>query len=163
MYGDISPALVFQLSLELYGLRKKWKDIANRTLKLHLYTDGGDIHAGFAIYDILLECQSFFELIIIVEGVCCSAGTIIMLAADKRYMTKHSYLLIHNLSSNLWGAKFHEFEDEMVNLSELTATLTNIYKDRTVLRGKVLKNLLSNEIMFNAKESLKLGFIHGIF
>ena len=64
------------------------------------------------------------------------------MAGKKRFITPHSYMLIHQLSSSLWG-KFNEIEDEFENLQNLMKLIKNIYQEKCQL-PKSGKNSLNN-------------------
>ena len=56
----------------------------------------------------------------------------------------------------------HEFEDEMKNMSKLTANLKSIYKDNSSITRAKLNTLLSKDLLMDAKECLKLGLVDEI-
>jgi ATP-dependent protease ClpP protease subunit len=59
----------------------------------------------------------------VIEGCAASAGTIISVVCDKRFIGANAYILIHQLSSRMWG-KISELEDEY---NHLTDQITRLY------------------------------------
>lgn len=121
---------------------------------IHINTFGGCIFSGFSAMDNVSACKSPVHTI--VDGVCASAGTFMYIAGKKRFITKHSYILIHQISSCFWG-KYQEFKDEMDNLDTFMKMLKNIYLERTKIPEKRLEEMLKKDIFFDAKQCVKYG------
>jgi ATP-dependent protease ClpP protease subunit len=94
----------------------------------------------------------------IIEGATASAGTLISVVGEKRYMTKNAFMLIHQLSSVCWG-KMSEIEDEFENLQELTEKIKDIYSENTKIPKKELNKLLQHDLWLNSSKSLKYGLV----
>ena len=76
-------------------------DIEPPTLKLLINSGGGSITAGISSMDTILRCKVPVETY--VDGFCASAATFISVVGGRRFMSRNSYMLIHQLSSSLWG------------------------------------------------------------
>ena len=87
-------------------------DIRPKDLYLHINSSGGDLSESFGAIDVI--CNSKIPINTIIEGSAASAATLISIAGKKRFITKHSILLIHELSSRMWG-KMSQLEDEHEN------------------------------------------------
>lgn len=68
---------------------------------LHLNTYGGAIFAGLAAMDEILKCE--VDVFTVIDGCCASAGTFMSIVGKKCYIHKHAFMLIHQLSSSMWG------------------------------------------------------------
>jgi len=55
--------------------------------------DGGEIYAGMAIYDAIMQAAN--HITIIVRGSASSMGAVILQAADHRIVSEHSIVMIH--------------------------------------------------------------------
>lgn len=64
---------------------------------------GGEIYAGMAIYDAIKQAKN--HVTILVRGMACSMGAIILQAADHRVVAKHSVVMIHHGQSGYEGHK----------------------------------------------------------
>lgn len=126
---------------------------------LHLYSYGGSVHAGFAGMDAILTSQVPVNTVI--DGACASAATLLSVVGKKRYMHKHSIILIHQVSTIFWG-KYAEFEDEKKNLDMYMKKLVDIYSKYTTIPGKTLKEILSRDLWFEAKDALKYKLVDEI-
>ena len=90
------------------------------------------------------------------EGKVASAGTLISVCGDKRYIAKNAVMLIHQLSSVFWG-KFHEIEDDWENVNMLMKKLKTIYKENCNFKKKELDNLLKRDLWLESDECINLG------
>lgn len=71
--------------------------INNTHIKLYITTYGGCVHSAFNIVDTIHSIDIHVHTIC--KGCVASAGTLISLSGKKRFITKHSYMLIHELRS----------------------------------------------------------------
>jgi len=121
---------------------------------LHIQSNGGDLFAGLAAADQLEKFTT--PIYSIVEGVGASAATLISLACDKRYITKRSYMLIHQFSSGMWG-NYEECKDEMALQDKLIETLVQFYIERTKMDEPQVKAYLKRDSWFNSENCIELG------
>lgn len=128
-------------------------------VNIYINSDGGEVHSALSVFDSIQANP--VQVNTIISGNAQSAATIISLAGHHRKISSNSYMLIHNISSTFWG-KMHEFEDEMKNMSKLTANLKTIYKNNSDLTRAKLNTLLSKDLLMDAKECLKLGLVDEI-
>ena len=74
---------------------------------IHINCYGGYADVALNLYDILKSSDA--EVVISVEGACCSCASMIMLGGDAWRITPHSYVMIHSWSGGLFG-KYHEMD-----------------------------------------------------
>src|SRR5690606_33735600 len=67
-----------------------------KNIYLHINTYGGNTIESLVFYDFVRSLKSI-NVIGIVEGYCCSGGTILLLACNERKSYKNSVFLIHQL------------------------------------------------------------------
>ncbi len=134
-------------------------DIDPPTLKILINSGGGSITAGISSMDTILRCK--VPVHTHVDGFCASAATFLSVVGEKRFMSRNSYMLIHQLSSNFWG-KYSEFEDEKKNLDLMMTTIKNVYKEYTKVPMKKLDEILKHDLLWDAKICLKYGLIDEI-
>lgn len=165
-YGDVDRKNVLEFiekfkTLEM-DLLKKAIDLQGYTptINVRICSDGGDVHAGMSAMDMLKNSRVHVNTY--VEGVCCSAGTFIMLGGAKRYMGKHAYVLIHQLSSGFMG-KYTELKDELKTCKKIMKTVKNLYKSETNIPKDILKDMMSRDIYIDSSECLKYGVVHELF
>ena len=159
---DINNNTAFKLNNALRLMESKLKtlNIDNIPIYLHLTTNGGIIHYAFSIID----CMNSISLPIytVIEGFVASAGTLISVSGEKRYISKNSYVLIHELRSGIWG-KMSELEEEMTNIKKIQDHLVNIYLEKTLIKKKKLNRILKKDIEWNAEEAIEFGIADEIY
>ena len=127
---------------------------------LHIYSNGGYIHAAFAAIDVINSSK--VPVYSIIEGATASAGTLISIVCKKRYIRPTAYMLIHQLSSEIWG-KMDAIIDEYKNLTQLMKKITDIYSEYSSLTPKKLDKLLKHDLWLDAKKSIKYGLVDELF
>jgi ATP-dependent Clp endopeptidase proteolytic subunit ClpP len=137
----------------------KTLDIDTPSIKVLINSGGGSITAGISSMDTILRCKVPVETY--VDGFCASAATFLSVVGDNRFMSRNSYMLIHQLSTGFWG-KYSEFEDEKQNLDLMMDTIKNVYKEYTKVPMKKIDEILKHDLMWDARTCLKYGLIDDI-
>ena len=156
--NDITPDTAFELNKEIRSVQTKIKTVSaslgieEQPIYLHLTTDGGTIYSALSIIDCIASLT--VPLYTVVDGYVASAGTLISIMGEKRYMTKNSYMLVHELRCGYWG-KMTSIEEEVSNLKKIMKHITNIYLKKT----KIDKEILKKDINWNIRECIKFGLI----
>ena len=119
---------------------------------LHINSYGGCVFSAFNIIDVIEACS--VPIYSIVEGCAASAGTLMSVVCDKKYIRKNSYMLIHQLSSGCWG-KMCEIEDEVENLTDFMDKIKQIYMENTKIPKRELTELLKHDLWLNSNKCLK--------
>ncbi|MCL4252039.1 MAG: ATP-dependent Clp protease proteolytic subunit [Anaerolineae bacterium] len=126
---------------------------------LHIYSFGGDLFAGFSLADQLTTVKS--PLHSVVEGICASAATLLSLSCTRRYILPSSFMLIHQLSSFMWGTH-EQFKDEMSLQAMMMERLIDFYTGKTKLNDAAVKEMLTRDSWMDAEACLKHGFVDEI-
>lgn len=125
---------------------------------------GGSVTSILKFVDFITLAKKkypFVEFTSIITGLTASAGTIMAIVADKRFMTKNAHAMIHELSSGNQG-KYTELRSYCKFLDQLHDKLVTIYCDKTKKSREEIEGLLKNETWFSADEYLKFGFVEEI-
>ena len=150
-YAGVNRDSAVELNKKVGELQSKSFSLANNLdieppyVHLFINSGGGSITSGISSMDTILRCK--VPVHTYVDGFCASAGTFISVVGSKRYMSKNSYMLIHQLSSQLWG-KYSEIK--------------NVYRDYTKVPTEKLDEILKHDLMWDAKTCLKYGMIDEI-
>ena len=126
---------------------------------LHINSHGGDLFAGLAAMDEIRKSK--VHITSIIDGCAASAATLMSIAADKRLMNKHAYMLIHQLSSGMWG-KYREMKDEIENVDNMMKTIRDVYLEYTKIPKKKLNEILDHDLWLDAETCLKYGLVDEI-
>ena len=164
-YASVTRDSVVELNTKIGELESKSLtlghnlDISPPVIKVFINSGGGSITAGISSMDTILRCK--VPVHTYVDGFCASAATFLSVVGTRRFMSRNSYMLIHQLSSALWG-KYSEIEDEKKNLDLMMETIKNIYKEYTKVRMKKLDEILKHDLLWDAKTCLKYGLVDEI-
>jgi ATP-dependent protease ClpP protease subunit len=164
-YSEVDDNPAKDLHRELLEAAEKIKARRLKTgmtggqITLHINSYGGSLLAGFALYDVIRTCD--VPVVGVVEGACASAATFILLGCSRRQMHQNSVILIHQLSSWIWG-KYEELVDEKQNLDRFMSMITNIYRERSKLPVKKIREVLKHDLWWTAEEALDCGLIDEI-
>ena len=155
--GEIKEPEATQFCIKLRELSDNYHD-TNNNIMFHLTSGGGDLFAGISMYEALQHSK--VPVHVIAESCVCSAGTIVMLGAAKRYMYSTTVILVHSLSSWIMGhQKPKEIREELQNSETLLEIMSEIYKRHTKLNKMHLKKLYDTDLYMRHNECLKLGFV----
>ena len=164
-YAGVNRESAAELNKKIGEIESKGLTLANTldidppTLKVLINSGGGSITAGISSMDTILRCKVPVETY--VDGFCASAATFISVVGGRRFMSRNSYMLIHQLSSSLWG-KYSEIEDEKKNLDLMMETIKSVYKEYTKVPMRKLDEILRHDLLWDANTCLKYGLVDEI-
>ena len=157
-YSEVNRDSIYDLATLINEVEEENKALSFKMkiddipIYLHINSYGGCVFSGFNIIDVIESCS--VPIYSIVEGCAASAGTLMSVVCDKKYIRKNSYMLIHQLSSGCWG-KMCEIEDEVENLTDFMDKIKKIYMDNTKIPKKELTELLKHDLWLNSDKCLK--------
>ena len=164
-YSYIEKTIILKLRTELTKLINKHRiySITNNVectpIRLYINSEGGELSSALSIVD-LIE-RSEVPIHTIIEGEAASAATLISVVGHKRFITKNSHMLIHQVRGGMWG-KMQEFEEEILNMKMYSDKLIQIYKKTTHLSEEKLTKILKKDILWDSKKCLKYGLVDAI-
>jgi len=164
-YGPVSQRSCFELKNKLNEL-----DLKSRTLRLqykmklppihlHIQSSGGSLYHTLYIIDLIDKLET--PVYTYVDGFAASAATLISVVGKKRFMTKNSLMLIHQLSGGDAG-KYYELQDQMTNMGVLMKIIGNVYVNHTNLNVNHLNYLLQKDLWLDAETCLGFGLVDEI-
>jgi ATP-dependent protease ClpP protease subunit len=131
-------------------------------IKIAIRSDGGDVYAGLAAMDYIRTLTARgITIDTVAYGICASAATFILLAGSRRLMGKNSYVLIHQLSADMWG-KYEELKDEMRTNKKIMKHLARLYTEETSVPPEKLEKLMTRDVTLSSSYCLKYGVVHEI-
>jgi len=165
-YTDVSQETCLDLSRKLNDLGKELLklsidyDIPPPKIHLHINTLGGDLLSAFGVVDVIKNSR--VPVVSIIEGQNASAGTIISMACHERYITENSFMLIHQLSTGIYG-KYDEIKDDFENDTKFMERLYKLYRENTKMNDKKIKEVLSRDKWWTADECIANGLVDGLW
>tara|TARA_R110000824_G_scaffold159184_3_gene333407 strand:+ start:2394 stop:3029 length:636 start_codon:yes stop_codon:yes gene_type:complete len=165
-YAEVNRANNLALNKKIVETANKYSNISNTLnlqpsipINLHINSYGGSVFAGFSSVDYIL--QSKIPVTTIIDGCAASAATIMSVVGSHRKINKNAFMLVHQLSSGMWG-KYEELKDDMKNSEILMKRLREIYEERTKIPSKKLNELLKHDLWWDAETCLKYGLVDEI-
>ena len=160
--GPVSTESCKMLSESLIRLNEKMVKFKNingpgdEKINLHIQSPGGSIMNTFYIVDLIDGLET--DVHTYVDGYAASAASLISVSGKKRFMTKNSLMLIHQLSSGKEG-KLDELDDEMKNLNLFMKMAKDIYISKTKINPEKLNSMLRHDIWLTSDECKNLGLM----
>ena len=165
-YSEVSRESIYELTTlikeaEEESIITSYKlGIDKVPIYIHISSFGGSVFAALTAIDVINSCKVPIHTII--DGATASAGTLISIMGEKRYVRPNAYMLIHQLSSGCWG-KMSEIEDEFKNLQELMDKIKDFYKENTKIPKKELTELLKHDLWLNSNKCIQYGLADEIW
>lgn len=169
-YCDVNKKNILELNKAIFTLNKtliSFKktsqleydvDVNNLVIYLHINSFGGYVTDAFSGVDAIISSQ--IPIYSIIEGYVASAATFLSIVCNKRYITKHSSVLIHQLSGGCWGT-YEQMTDDIKNSKYLHKKIKGLYIEYS--KGKMKKDkldeLLKRDLMLNYKKCKKMGIV----
>jgi len=129
-----------------------------KDIQLYINTPGGSVTAGLAIYDTMqyVKCP----VATICFGLAGSMGAVLLTSGTKgkRFASKHSRILVHELSSGSWG-KLTELETDIQECREINKIMEKLIKKNTGLNKKQIRTLFEKDSYLSSKEAKDMGFV----
>lgn len=127
-------------------------DVKNITVRI--YSDGGSVFAGLAIYNALKNHPA--QILIVIDSLAASIASVIAMAGTVE-MPENAFMMIHNP----WGGACGEASD-MEKMAEILAkiktSLVGVYEQKTGLAADKLSTMMDDETWLTAQEAVDLGF-----
>ena len=165
-YSEVSRPKVLTLNKNLANVGLSLQNRANTLsledpgkIFLHINSYGGSVFAGLAATDYILK--SPVDIITTIDGCAASAATLMSIVGTHRMMHRHSFMLIHQLSSWMSG-KYSELQDDMKNNDALMKTIKDIYEQHTKIPKSQLSKLLKHDLWWDSEKCLQYGLVDEI-
>ena len=154
VYGDISDSAYW----DEVGAKEFVADLSKVTsndITVRVNSGGGSVFAGFAMYNSLKQHKA--NITVRVDGLAGSAASIVAMAGDKIIMPLGSMMFIHN-SWTFAAGNASELSDYADMLKKIDESMLEVYKAKTGLDEKAIKDLMDKDSWLTANEALQLGF-----
>jgi len=119
---------------------------------IHINSFGGSVFDALTAIDVIKASKVPVHTII--EGASASAGTLISIVGEKRYIRPNAHMLIHQLSSGYWG-KMCELEDDFENNKMLMDKIKKLYVENANIPKKELAEVLKHDLWWGAEKCIK--------
>ncbi|MCR5496087.1 MAG: ATP-dependent Clp protease proteolytic subunit [Treponema sp.] len=156
--GEINKDLAEKVVRQLLVLEA---DDDKKTIYMYIDSPGGDVDAGFAIFDMIRFIKA--PVVLIGMGLIASAAALILLSVDKkdRLALPNSRYLIHQPSSGMRGVAT-DIEIHAKEMEKTKAILNQIIADQTGKSIEDVKNDTERDYWLDAKEAIEYGLVSKI-
>lgn len=165
LYYDIRDGVfrleagVYEEALGLVASLDRWSlENPGRPITLHLFSPGGSVLHGIALYDALRTLSARgHQVTTQVRGFAGSMASVIFLAGDVRRIGAESLVHQHEPSAMTLG-RLSDMVDNVEFVKRLYAKITNLYVTRTnVSQAQFVRRTKGKEWWCDSTEALKLG------
>lgn len=173
-HDDVTANSINKLLSIIYEINKKEEENAFKLKMyniqipeyyLHICSNGGDADYAFIAYDSIKNSK--VKINTIAEGAAISAGSLIYVAGHKKYMRRHSFILIHQLSQFMMGSQtFHDMKDNVESNQKYMNTIKNLYIENCnnrALTNEKLDSILEHDIYWNYEDCVINGLVDSIY
>ena len=134
-------------------------EISAKPILLYLTTHGGSIYAALKVVDVIKSLK--VPVHTIASGYVASAGTLLSMAGKKRFITPHTFMLVHELRSSFWG-KYSDAREQLGNMDKLMEMIIQFVKDHSKIQESEIKEILSRDRNWEAADCIKNGIVDEI-
>lgn len=158
--GEIDKDLADKIVRQLLILEA---DDDKKTIYMYIDSPGGDVDAGFAIFDMIRFIKA--PVVLVGMGLIASAATLVLLAVpkDKRVGLPNSRYLIHQpMLGGTMQAVATDIEIHAKEMEKTRAQLNKIIADETGTSLEQVTKDTERDYWLDADEAVKYGLISGI-
>lgn len=163
--GDIAPFSYEDWSENEYSIKSLQNNLdalvvaENDEVIVGINTFGGDVDAGFSIYNLLLRFknENKIQLTTRVDGYCASIGVVVLLAGDKRIGNQYVTPFVHNAWTSGVGDA-NEFKKMAEDLRKTNDKIAKLYAEKTNIDFDTAINLMNADNFIDAEKVLEYGF-----
>ena len=160
-YSTINQESAFELEKKIIIMNKIAieNNITDIPINLHIQSYGGSLHHTLYLIDLIKNLET--PVYTYIDGFAASAATLLSCSGKKRFITKNSIMLIHQLSSGFEG-KYNEIHDENENINNLMGFIIQFYLENTNIKIDELKALLKRDLWLDSSKCLSIGLVDEI-
>ena len=128
---------------------------AGRKINVRINSNGGSVHDGLAIHNILAERRK--DVTVTVDGVAASIASVIALAGHQTIMPRGSLMMIHNPWSRVTGDE-HALRKAADMLKTHGEAIANVYEQRTKKSRAEILAAMDAETWMTGDAAVQWGF-----
>lgn len=158
IYGDIVSEAFWDNDVDPRSMQRLLAQLEGKDLYLYINSNGGDVFAGTAIYNMLKRFNG--KITARVDGLAASIASLILMSADEIEVPENAYVMVHRPTCGTRGNS-----DDLFRYAELLegieSNLIEAYKTHSTLSDEALKDFIYKETWFNGKD-FKANFDKGV-
>jgi ATP-dependent protease ClpP protease subunit len=157
--SDTEAEVTIYEDIGLFGISAKQfvddiEAVAAPVLHVRLNTYGGEVFDGIAMYNALQAHPA--KVIVHVDGIAASAGSIVAMSGDEIRMADNAFLMIHEARGGVMGeaGDMRQYADVLDKINDVIA---GTYQKRAGKTRKYWRDKMAEESWFTAEEAMGEG------
>lgn len=134
-------------------IKEQLDGLKGKPIEVHIASDGGDVAAGIAIYNMLTNHDA--PVTVFVDSWAASIASVIAFAGSKIIMPENTFLMIHNPKGGAFGESSY-LRTVADWLDKLQSMIVDTYAKHTTKTADEIKEFMDKETWFTAKEAAEL-------
>lgn len=141
-----------------------YRENNNLEIIIHFDSSGGYVSSAYKFIDFVRILQKKnIKFRSIINGKACSAATLMAIVADKKQITRHSYAMIHELSTMVSGSITHlRSYQKHLDIAHEHFIETYTENNSCNITRQEIEDIMLRETWFNAQEYKQKGFVDEI-
>jgi len=122
-----------------------------------IQSEGGSMYDALKIVDIILTSE--VPVITIIRGYAMSAAVLIFSCGEKRVISPNSSIMIHSVSTTMFGGRTADLKVESVEVSRLNDSMCHIMAENTGKPKNFYKKRIekNTDVYMSPPEAKKIG------
>jgi ATP-dependent protease ClpP protease subunit len=162
IYGEIVP---FKRGNGYFSIEDLNNSLVNLKLNAEdnvivgINTVGGNVEAGFSIYNILRRFAKENNVTITtrLDGYCASIGTVILLAGDNRIGNEFAHPFVHNAQGQVKGDA-NDMLESAISAELATQKIADFYASKINITAETARDLMQGQTWIEPNSALEYGF-----
>jgi ATP-dependent protease ClpP protease subunit len=161
-YGEVTQESCYKLAAGLRDADSFLSDQEEKRVPIHLHIQsyGGDLMPMLFLLDVMDDLES--PVWTFVDGYAGSSASLLSVSGQRRFMTKRSFLLIHELRTGMQGGTYSDLISVSHHTTSLMRQIRDVYVSRTSLTDSDLDSLFRTDIWLGPKECLDFGIVDSV-
>jgi len=139
--------------------RDELKKYDGKNITVWINSNGGDVIAGCALYNALMEHKG--DITVKIDGIAASAASVVAMAGKTVLMSPASLIMGHNPWTSASG-DVQELGKGIMALTACKEIIINAYEKKTKMSRADLSKMMDNEFWLTPQEAIKMGFADGM-
>lgn len=135
------------------------KNANGEAVAIQINSGGGSVFAGSEIFTALGNYPG--EVNVEITGICASAATFPLLAADYVSITPIGQVMIHNVSS-IQAGDYRDMDSTAKALLGASGNLAELYAKKMKISSEEAQSLMDAETWYNAKQAKEAGLVNEV-
>lgn len=149
---DLSLVELSKIIIQLNITEKDVPKSELQPIRIFIHSYGGDLEQANFFADLCIASR--IPIITVAMGVAMSAGFIIFLSGHKRYVFKHSQLMVHSGSASFTGTA-EQIDSAQKNYKKQIEDMKSYILERTSIDEKTFNKNRSKDWYLNTDEIVK--------